>query len=120
MRDWERENGSGRLVARAPASDRLPATFTLHLGNFGSKGVIIMVMRRQFDTDSAELFEIAELPKPGMVRVLTSHGDREELLHLAADMGSAERWMEANDYSNMRAEIVSDPSAAPCAEAKAA
>ncbi len=120
LRDWERENGSGRLVARAPASDRLPATFTLHLGNFGSKGVIIMVMRRQFDTDSAELFEIAELPKPGMVRVLTSHGDREELLHLAADMGSAERWMEANDYSNMRAEIVSDPSAAPCAEAKAA
>lgn len=109
LRTWENENGIGRLVERAPASDRFPATFTLHLGDFGSEGVIIMVMRRIFSTDSEKPFEIVETPTPGMVRVLTGHGEREELKFLAADMASAQRWMDANRTSGMRVDVVPYP-----------
>ncbi|MBO9579513.1 MAG: hypothetical protein J7498_01320 [Sphingobium sp.] len=109
LRAWEGENGTGRLVERQPASDTSPAYFTLHLGDFESEGVIVMVVRRLFNADSQKPFEIVEVPKPGMVRVLTGHGTREELRFLARDMEQAERWMADNHYSGMRAEIVLDP-----------
>jgi len=109
LRAWEHEIGTGRLVERTPASANLPAMFTLHLGDFGSEGVIIMVVRRLFSTASRNPFEIVETPKPGMVRVLTGTGHREELRFLAPDMAGAERWMEAHHYSDMRVEVVPDP-----------
>lgn len=109
LRAWENENGTGHLVERQAGFGSSPATFTLHLGDFGSEGVIIMVVRRLFSADSAKPFEIRETPKPGMVRVLTGHGEREELRFLANDMAQAERWMADNRYSGIRAEIVPDP-----------
>jgi len=109
LRAWENENGTGRLVERQAGFGSSLATFTLHLGDFGSEGVIIMVVRRLFSADSAKPFEILETPKPGMVRVLTGHGEREELRFLANDMAQAERWMADNRYSGIRAEIVPNP-----------
>ncbi len=117
---WESENGSGRLVERHLGSGSYPATFTLHLGDFGSEGTIVMVVRRLFSAESSKPFEILEVPTPGMVRVLTGRGDREELRFLATDMASAERWMADNHYSGMRTEVVTDPDLVVLPESKAA
>lgn len=106
---WENENGTGRLVERQQGSGSHPATFTLHIGDFGSKGTIVMVVRRLFSAESTKPFEILETPRPGMVRVLTGHGNREELRFLAPDMVSAEHWMAEHQYSGMRAQVVTDP-----------
>jgi hypothetical protein len=109
---WKAENGTGRLVERSPGSDRMPATFTLHIGDFGSEGTIIMTMRTVFSVGSSKAFSIVETPRPGMVRVLTGNGGDEELRYLAPDMASAERWMASNRYSGMRAEVVAEPDTA--------
>ncbi|WP_336963688.1 hypothetical protein [Sphingobium aquiterrae] len=109
VRAWEAENGTGRLVERRPDSGSHPATFTLHMGDFGSEGIIVMVVRRLFSAESKKPFEILGTPEPGMVRVLTGHDGREELRFLAPDMAAAKRWMTEHHYSDMRAEIVVDP-----------
>lgn len=113
LRAWKNDNGTGRLVERhgeyLGKMTRHAPTFTLHLGDFGAEGTIVLSVRQTFSTEGAKQFEILETPKPGMVRVLTSFDDRDELRHLAPDMASAERWMAMNRYSNMRAEIVPDP-----------
>ena len=109
VRAWESENGTGRLVERQNGSGSYPPTFTLHIGDFGSEGIIVMVVRRLFSADSVKPFEIVETPQPGAVRVLTGIGAREELRYLAPDMANAQRWMADNRYTGMRAEIVGDP-----------
>ena len=47
---WENRNGAGRLVRKEPARDRpngtSPASFTLHEGDFGSGGVVVLTVRR--------------------------------------------------------------------------
>lgn len=120
VRAWENENGTGRLVERQIGSAGCPDAFTLHIGDFESEGVIIMVVRRLFSADSAKPFEIVETPKPGAVRVLTGIGDREELRYLAPDMPSAECWMADNRYTGMRAEVVGDLDPVMLPQARAA
>lgn len=113
LRAWEHENGMGRLVERYPgyvtASFSSPPHFMLHLGDYGSQGTVVLTVRRAYGLDSDLQFEIVETPKPGSVRILTSVDGRDELRHLASNMAAAEAWMNANRYSNMRAEIVTDP-----------
>ncbi len=113
LKAWNDNNGVGRLVERSPGhvgtSYRTPATFALHLGNYGSQGAILMVVRRIYSVESVLNFEIADVPRPGMVRVLTPIGDREELQYLAPDMAAAEAWMEKHRYHRIRAEVVPDP-----------
>lgn len=117
---WENENGAGRLVERKPEDcgvrTRHPATFTLHVGNFGSNGTIILSMSRSFHAESAKSFEILETPKPGTVRILTGSEGHDVLRFLAADMEEAERWMAEHHFSSMRAEIVGDPDPVPLPE----
>lgn len=113
LRAWEHENGMGRLVERYPgyvtSSFSSPPHFMLHLGDYGSQGTVVLTVRRAYGLDSDLHFEIVETPKPGSVRILTSVDGRDELRHLASNMAAAEAWMNANRYSNMRAEIVTDP-----------
>ncbi|MDN5788696.1 hypothetical protein, partial [Pseudorhodobacter sp.] len=75
---WERSNGLGRLVKKEPprpyATWTAPASFTLHEGNFSSNGVILVTILRSHSADSALVFEVAEEPKPGQVRVLLEFG----------------------------------------------
>lgn len=110
---WNQDNGIGRLVLRTPerisGNYRSPASFALHLGNYGSQGLIAIVVTRHYSIDSPLNFEVAEMPKPGMVRILTSFGGRDELRFLAPDMAAAEAWLARNHYSNVRLECVSDP-----------
>ena len=110
---WNAQNGLGRLVERTPEqirpTYRSPASFCLHLGNYGSQDIIVLIVHRHYSVDSTLHFEIAERPQPGMVRVLTRFNGRDELRYLAPDMAAAERWMASNRYSNMCAEAVGNP-----------
>lgn len=113
LRAWNDENGMGRLVERvAEYPGRTypsPATFALHLGNYGSQGTILMVVRRIYTVDSPLHFEIADRPRPGMVRILSRRDGRDELHHIAADMAAAEAWRSEHGYPNAVLELVGDP-----------
>lgn len=109
---WENDNGSGRLVECNPpyeaGSYRAPASFTLQTGRYGSHGVVVLVVRRVWSVASPLHFEIAERPKPGMVRVLTGFQGRDELRHLAGDLAAAENWCSEHQYAGIRLEVVGD------------
>jgi hypothetical protein len=108
---WESRNGVGRFVKKEPPRERptysSPACFTLHEGDFGQRGIIVVSVRRTYTVESDLRFEIVERPVIGMVRVLQDLGDSPELLHLARDRAAAERWLGSNSYSRAYLEEVS-------------
>jgi len=108
---WEHSNGVGRLVKKEPPRPyptwTAPSSFTLHEGNFSSDGVILVTIMRSHSADSPLIFEMAEKPKPGQVRVLLNFGGSAELLHLAESVGAAELWIAKEGYRNARLQIVS-------------
>lgn len=85
----------------------MPAYFTLHEGDFGQNGTVIVSVRRTYSVESDLRFEIVERPAIGMVRVLQDLGDSPELVHLARDREAAERWLANNRYSRAYLEEVS-------------
>lgn len=121
---WERSNGVGRLVKkeqpRAYPTWTAPASFTLHEGNFSSDGVILVTIMRSHSADSRLIFEVAEEPKPGQVRVLLDFGGNTELLHLAESITAAELWIAREGYHNARFEIVGEAVGAGAGEANIA
>ena len=83
---WERSNGVGRLVKKEPPRAyptwTAPASFTLHEGNFSSDGVILVTIMRSHSADSLLIFEVAEEPKPGLIRItLRYRPDGTSVLH---------------------------------------
>jgi hypothetical protein len=107
---WERRNSVGRLIKKEPPRERptysSPACCTLHEGDFGQAGIIVLSVRRTYSVESDLRFEIVERPAIGMVRVLQQLGDSPELLHLARDREAAERWLASNRYSRAYLEEV--------------
>lgn len=106
VRAWEDRNGTGRLVRKAPRAGRSPESFTLHLGDFGTQGSIILVLHRTYEVTSPLTFEIAQMPAQGAARVLTSWQGVDELRHLAADHAAAEAWLRAHHWTDARIDIV--------------
>lgn len=108
---WQTRNGVGRLVKKEPPRERptysSPACFTLHEGDFGQDGIVVISVRRIYSVESDLCFEIAERPTIGCVRVLQLLGDSPELLHLAANREAAERWLASNPYSRAYLEEIS-------------
>ena len=94
---WENNNSGGRLVRKTPSRDMpscfLPASITLHQGDFGSAGVVVLRVYKTLSVDCALTFTVSEPPKPGSVRVLDREGEAAELLHLAIDRTAAEAWL---------------------------
>ena len=74
----------------------------MHEGNFSSDGVILVTIMRSHSADSRLIFEVAEEPKPGQVRVLLDFGGNTELLHLAESITAAELWIAREGYRNAR------------------
>jgi hypothetical protein len=107
---WESRNGVGRLVKKEPPRERptysSPAYFTLHEGDFGRAGIIVLSVHRTYSVESDLRFEIVERPAIGMVRVIQEFGDSHELLQLAKDRKAAERWLASNQYSRAYLEEV--------------
>lgn len=108
---WESRNGVGRLIKKEPPKERAaytsPAYFTLHEGDFGQGGIIVISVRRTWSVESDLRFEIVEPPAIGMVRVLQDLGDSPELLHLTANREVAEHWLASNRHSRAYLEEVS-------------
>jgi hypothetical protein len=80
---WENNNSGGRLVKKTPSRDMpscfLPASITLHQGDFGSAGVVVLRVYKTFSVNCALTFIVTEAPKPGSVRVLDREGEAAEL-----------------------------------------
>jgi len=100
---WKTNNGSGRLIRKeAPRSTgtcRSPACFTIHEGDYGSAGTIVLRVHRSFDVESCRLaFAVVELPAIGSVRVFDRAGDGAVLVHVAADCAAAEEWLSRHGY----------------------
>ena len=104
LEHWERSNGSGRLIRKSPGREvgnhPFAASFTLHEGDFGGGGVVLIVLHRSFSVDTRLRFEVVESPKTGMVRVLAQYSSGTELLHLAANHEAAAWWLKHHPHSN--------------------
>lgn len=122
---WESRNGTGRLVKKEPPRSRAtyssPACFTLHEGDFGQGGIIVVSVRRTWSVESDLRFDIIERPAIGMIRILQDIGESPELLHLARDREAAEGWLASNPYSRAYLEEISaDEVGADVVEGRAA
>lgn len=122
---WERRNGVGRLVRKEPLRERptysSPPCFTLHEGNFGQGGIILITVMRTYSIDSDLTFRVVDRPKVGQVRVLQDIGENVELLHLAENREAAELWLAKAGYSRARLEdVTADDVGADVIEGRAA
>ena len=122
---WKSRNGVGRLVRKEPGRERptytTPPSFTLHEGDFGEGGIILITVMRSCGIDSDLSFRVIERPKIGQVRVLQDVGENVELLHLAEDREAAELWLASKGYSRARLEeITGDEVSAAAIEGRAA
>ena len=104
LEHWERSNGSGRLIRKSPGRDvgnyQCPASITVHEGDLGGGGIVLIVLHRSFSVDTRFRFEVIETPALGSVRVLGQYGAGTELLHLAASYEAAARWLKYHPHSN--------------------
>lgn len=105
---WKRNNDCGRLVSVSHPRDGHEGTFTLHTGDYGSHGVVVLTIRKTFHLSTSLSFAIQELPKPGSVAVLTKFRDQPELHHIAASRADAESWLHSNPYTDAYLEEIAD------------
>ncbi len=125
LASWERRNGVGRLVRKEPERERptytSPPCFTLHEGDFGEGGVILVTIMRTYSIDNDLTFRVIERPTVGQVRVLQDVGENVELLHLAEDREAAELWLAKTGHIRARLELVTaDEIGADVVEGRAA
>ena len=112
---------SSAKPSRTIGNHTTPASFTLHQGDFGSAGVVVLKVFKTFSVGSPRAFTIVERPKPGMVRVLDRAGCHAKLLHLAADRTAAQAWLASHRYSDaMLDEVIDDGAASGSGEGRAA
>lgn len=100
---WKSNNSQGRLIRKQGARHSGPmfvdADFTLHEGDFGSGGgVIVIRVHRTFSRASALQFTIVERPAVGSVRVFDRPGERAELVHVAPHRAAAVEWLSRHGY----------------------
>jgi hypothetical protein len=101
---WENTNNGGRLVRktaeRTLGNHTTPASFTLHQGDFGSAGVVVLRAFKTFSIASPHTFLVVEPPKPGSIRIFDRQGDEAELVHLADHRAAAEAWLASHRHPN--------------------
>ncbi len=110
LADWQRRNSCGRLVHKAAATivgqTILPASFTLHEGDFGSEGVIVLKVFKTFSVGSDLAFTVTERPAAGSILIFDRPGEQGELVHVAAGMKDAEDWLSRHGYPQAVLQIV--------------
>jgi len=99
---WRSSNGTGRLVRKAPQKQGLPASFTLHVGDFGTADVTVVKAYRVFAVTSPLSFAILDKPRPGQVALLHDDLGMPTLVHLADTEADARAWLAAHPRDNVR------------------
>lgn len=122
---WENRNSGGRLIRKQAGArvgnTMIPASITLHEGDYGSQGTIVLRVHRTFSVNSELKFAVKERPAIGSVLVLDRSGDNAELVHLAANRAAAEEWLTRHGYPNaVLREVTADAEAADSVEGRAA
>lgn len=120
---WKNRNNGGRLIAKRPrhvvGSTTMPESFTLHEGDFGSGGVVVLRVHRSFSIDSELKFAVVERPVIGSVVVLDRPDG--ELVHLAENHAAAETWLKSHGYPHAILQpVTADQVAADVVEGRAA
>lgn len=109
VRAWEDRNGEGRLTQRSPAgTGKYPYPATLHEGDYGSGGIIVLSVNKIFSVRDGRTFVVASVPPSGAGLVLQEWEGHRELLHVATDQATATAWLNRHGYSRARIEIVGD------------
>lgn len=115
LADWQNRNEVGRLICKRSAVERgthtIPASFTLHEGDYRSNGTVVMRVHKTFDVNSPRGFTVRELPEPGSVLVMSRPGELGELVHLAANRSAAEDWLTQHGYPEAVLQEVTVPAA---------
>src|SRR5512145_2977120 len=99
---WRTSNGTGRLVRKAPQKPALPASFTLHVGDFGTADVTVVKAYRVFAVTSPLLFAIVDKPRPGQVALLHDDLGMPTFVHLADTEADAQAWLAAHRRDNLQ------------------
>jgi hypothetical protein len=99
---WRSSNGTGRLVRKVPPRQALPASFTLHVGDFGTADVTVVQAYRVFAVTSPLAFAILDKPRPGQVALLYDDLGMPTLIHLADTEADARAWLTAHPRDNVR------------------
>jgi hypothetical protein len=99
---WRSSNGTGRLVRKGPQKQALPASFTLHVGDFGTDDVTVVKAYRVFAVTSPLSFAIVDKPRSGQVAVLHDDLGMPTLVHLADTGEDAQAWLAAHPRDNVR------------------
>ncbi len=122
---WENRNGGGCLIRKQAetrvGSTTLPASITLHKGDYGSQGTIVLRVHQTFSVNNDLKFSVKERPAIGSVVVLDRAGDGAELVHLAANRTAAEEWLTRHGYPNaVLQQVTADTVAADTVEGRTA
>lgn len=120
---WENSNSSGRLIRKVPgrqmATCSLPASITLHKGDYASGGVIVMVGSDLLRHHRAEV-RTRRKSCPGLGAGSQSHRDDAGLLHLAANHAGAEDWLAVHRHLGaILQEVTADEIVADVVEGRA-
>ena len=99
---WRTSNGTGRLVRKAPQKQAVPASFTLHVGYFGTPDVTVVKAYRVFAVTSPLSFAILNPPRPGQVALVHDDLGLPTLVHLADTEADARAWLRAHPRDNVR------------------
>lgn len=122
---WQDRNNAGRLVRKQPerhlGNTVIPASFTLHVGDYGTRETIVLRVFRSYSIDSDLKFTVEQRPAAGSVLVLDRPGEEAELVYVAIHRQDAEAWLQRHGYPNaVLREVSVDDVAADCAEGRAA
>ncbi|AVH45566.1 hypothetical protein [Agrobacterium tumefaciens] len=122
---WKMRNSSGRLIrkedSRTLGNYTAPASFTLHEGDIGGRGTIVVTILRSFGVDSTLASTVIERPPIGSVRVFDRPGPSHDLIHLATNRAAAEAWLKLHRHPMVvLEEVTADEVAADHVEGRAA
>jgi hypothetical protein len=106
---WKSRNNSGRLISVTPPDAGRTGSLTLHEGDYGAHGVVVVSFRKTFTLDTQLRFAVIAPPAPGSFAVLTRYRNTIELQHLAATEADALAWLERNPHGGATVEMVSAP-----------
>lgn len=125
LADWENRNSGGRLIRKQAqarvGNTTLPASITLHKGDYGSQGTIVLRVHQTFSVNSDLKFVVKERPAIGSFLVLDRPGEAAELVYLASHRADAEEWLSRHGYPNaVLREVTADAVAADTVEGRAA